>query len=59
SLADALKEYHPTMSAEELERYLGDLAQNGHKLSNIINELRLQANVRRPDKIEMSQNSGE
>jgi signal transduction histidine kinase len=49
TLADTLCEHHATLSTEELEQYLREVVQRGHKLSNIISELLLLASVRQQD----------
>jgi signal transduction histidine kinase len=50
--ADLLSESHIELSPEERQQYLKVVAQNGHSLINIINELLLLANVRRARKVE-------
>jgi len=46
-LAEVLREEYPTLSDEELCRYLRKVAQSGRKMSNIIDELMLLAGVRK------------
>jgi len=46
SLADALKEYSATMTAEELQEHLQTMVSSGRKMSNIIDELLLLSGVR-------------
>lgn len=49
TLADTLHQYYTNLPKEEIQYYLQELAQNGHRLSNIIRELLLLASVRQQD----------
>lgn len=49
TLADTLHQYYATLPEEEIQHYLQELVQNGHRLSNIIRELLLLASVRQQD----------
>ncbi|MDY6877805.1 MAG: PAS domain S-box protein [Chloroflexota bacterium] len=49
--ADVLETDYTTMSKEEVERYLHMIARNGRKMSNIIDELLLLAEVRQVKKV--------
>ncbi|MBC8446106.1 MAG: GAF domain-containing sensor histidine kinase [Chloroflexi bacterium] len=51
--AEMLGEDYATMSSEELRHYLQTIARNGHKMSNIIDELLLLASVRKVEEVEM------
>jgi PAS domain S-box-containing protein len=51
--ADLLVEDHATMSEEELESYLGSIARAGYKMSSIIDELLLLADVRKAKEVEI------
>ncbi|MCB0209439.1 MAG: PAS domain S-box protein [Anaerolineae bacterium] len=44
--ADAMVHYYPTLSDQEILKYLEAIAKNGQKMSTIINELLLLAGVR-------------
>jgi len=48
-----LEEDYATMPQEELRLYLGTIAQYGHKMSNVIDELFLLASARRMDEVEV------
>jgi signal transduction histidine kinase len=47
-----LEEDHATMPQEELRRFLSTIAQYGHKMGNIIDELFLLASARKMDEVE-------
>ncbi len=47
--ASTLRDHHATMNATEMEEFLHIIAQNGHKMSNILEELLLLAGVRKAD----------
>lgn len=49
TLADTLYQYYTNLPEEEIQHYLQELVQNGHKLSNVIRELLLLASVRQQD----------
>jgi two-component system sensor histidine kinase/response regulator len=49
SFVQVLKEYHAALTGEELHRYLGMIAQKGHKAINVIDELLEERTERPPD----------
>ncbi|MDY6875117.1 MAG: GAF domain-containing protein [Chloroflexota bacterium] len=51
--ADVLEEDYATLSEEELRQYLQTIAQGGHKISRIIDELLLLAGVRQMGEVEI------
>jgi PAS domain S-box-containing protein len=52
-LAGVLAEDYASMSGQELRQYLDMIAQSGHKINRIIDELLLLAVVRKLDEVEM------
>jgi signal transduction histidine kinase len=53
SFADALEEFYPTLSEEEVIGYLHTIATSGHKMSSIIDELLVLASVRKVREVEL------
>jgi signal transduction histidine kinase len=51
--AEALRQRESTLQDDLQDRFLGTIAQNAHKMANIIDELLLLASVREKDEIEM------
>jgi GAF domain-containing protein len=53
SFAEALDEFYDTLPDEELRRYLHTISRNGHKMSNIIDELLLLTSTRKMEKVDV------
>jgi PAS domain S-box-containing protein len=53
-LGETLELDHAAMPAKELEEYLGKIAKNGRKMSNIVEELLLLSSVRQMEEIDVA-----